>query len=68
MGKAELSYDRSGKMTSGMGTFINFLDYKLKQKGGLLVEIDGFLALKPVIIAYKQCLPIPPLLAMGSSR
>ncbi|WPF89188.1 RNA-guided endonuclease InsQ/TnpB family protein [Cyanobacterium aponinum] len=24
----------------GWGTFINFLDYKLKQKGGLLVEID----------------------------
>lgn len=24
----------------GWGTFINFLDYKLKEKGGLLVEID----------------------------
>jgi putative transposase len=24
----------------GWGTFINFLDYKLQQKGGLLVEID----------------------------
>ena len=24
----------------GWGTFVNFVDYKLKQKGGLLVEID----------------------------
>lgn len=24
----------------GWGTFVNFLDYKLKEKGGLLVEID----------------------------
>ena len=24
----------------GWGTFVNFIDYKLKQKGGLLVEID----------------------------
>lgn len=24
----------------GWGTFVNFLDYKLKQRGGLLVEID----------------------------
>lgn len=27
---------------SGWGTFLNFLDYKLKKKGGVLVEIDRF--------------------------
>ena len=26
----------------GWGRFVNFLDYKLQQKGGLLVEIDRF--------------------------
>ena len=27
---------------SGWGTFLNFLDYKLKKKGGVLVEVDRF--------------------------
>jgi putative transposase len=27
---------------SGWGMFLNFLDYKLKQQGGVLVEIDRF--------------------------
>ena len=27
---------------SGWGMFLNFLDYKLKHKGGVLVEIDRF--------------------------
>lgn len=27
---------------SGWGTFLNFLDYKLKKKGGVLVEVDKF--------------------------
>ena len=27
---------------SGWGMFLNFLDYKLKQKGGVLVEVDRF--------------------------
>ncbi|MCU0534024.1 MAG: zinc ribbon domain-containing protein [Hydrococcus sp. Prado102] len=26
----------------GWGMFVNFLDYKLKDKGGLLLEIDRF--------------------------
>ncbi len=29
---------------SGWGMFLNFLDYKLKHKGGVLVEIDRFFA------------------------
>jgi putative transposase len=40
----------------GWGMFVNFLDYKLQQKGGLLVEIDRwFPSLKLALIVFIKC-------------
>lgn len=38
----------------GWGTFTNFLDYKLKLKGGLLVEIDRFFPLEAISCEYRS--------------
>jgi putative transposase len=45
----------------GWGMFVNFLDYKLKQKGGLLVEIDRWFPSSKICSSCLYQMPEMPL-------